>query len=408
MSNATKKCHILCSETAAAIKDSYPTLNIPAQKLAHIICTQLGTNPVELDLLLRLHEKFQPAQFSTGIVGVFYNCRKEKADIALFSYTLDGKVSLLPKHKYDNIDLLGNGKTLKKQFKAINKYAIATGRELCWLASDSTTLEAAAEFCQNTIKRSQPRNCIQATKFMFAEEQEPTEDLIPKLNLMGNIATVEAQLGIVMVTHCFPYLPLNIDYYVGNVSKKNQINRAIDKSRQPLSLGMGKLEESWTMNGSQEPASIPLKTRNLFSYPYSKTQILFDILDSSLEHDFENIKASYNYKSKRAFQRNEEQSVPLQALITTMKRFKGGKLVDFDQMKNPQKYKSLEKGFKFNSDTFSITSGYDQQTQHITRESQGQNLLEKALELQSQLLVVRSIVDKKELLQKNQSPFITV
>ncbi|MCJ8320967.1 MAG: hypothetical protein HRT52_11685 [Colwellia sp.] len=391
----TNKVFSFSQAIAAQIKEDCPQINISSNKLSTIIAKEVGSSPAELDLLLRLHNKYLESNCGPGLslIGVFYNQEENEADIALLKV---GKNKIEEIRIEKKVDLTGNDKRTKKIFKLINNYSDTMGFTVGWLnASNAATLDQAKDYCHKVVKKTPPNNCINIETRTFSETFKNEKDR-DSFNFIKSKNT--AQLGIYMVTHSHPYLPLQISYYVGNFQHPDFRNiYAISLNNKPSNIGdFKKLElegNTFPRNSSSDTLSVKLNTMHLFTQSLTKTSVLFDILDVSFNHNFEEIRETYTYNSQAilGYQNNlndkkEVTSQPLQAIVPNEQySYSNVKpLFDYDMDKNPQKYQTLTKGFKFESDFFSVNHNLSHTPIKIERKTHAKNILDKALELKEQ------------------------
>ena len=116
----TNKVFSFSQAIAAQIKEDCPQINISSNKLSTIIAKEVGSSPAELDLLLRLHNKYLESNCGPGLspIGVFYNQEENEADIALLK---------VGKNKIEEIPNLqaSEGQSLKSVLLRFMCFAVA-------------------------------------------------------------------------------------------------------------------------------------------------------------------------------------------------------------------------------------------------------------------------------------------
>lgn len=337
--------HNLSSDIALELKKHLPDNTISASKVKDCISKVLDSNPSELSFLLKLHDKH--IEFGTrmprGIVCTFYNIQENSAELGTFEYS-DNKLKLYKKDKIN----FENEKSTKNLFKSLQKYSNATALNTCWLICPHKNFKDVEKFTADTIKDTPPNTHVKKVRFSFTRDDEvfsTKEEKSPfSFNLKGAVTNEDNALGVVFRTHTPPYLPIQINYFVGNLDNPDLNFLNIEESN----IDMSELEiRSQLLTTLNKVKSVPLKKVNLLTLPFKNSSVVFDLLHLGLKHNFEEIKKTYQFST--TFGREKKQ--PLMPL----NRY--SELLGHTPDTSGQKYKLFDSDTIFEKDFFEARVG---------------------------------------------------
>lgn len=356
-----------------AIQEIQPGSTLSYQKIQHAVTEALGISPEELTLYKRLFD-FHLASGKYGerfLLNAIYDIHEDSFEVATFSF--NGKELLEKKLESYSIT---DSKKMSKRGKQLRKFSQAMGMEVFWINANGKTKEELIPFILETIRNHPPLHHIALFDIFFSL---PSND---KSLFSDEFLGIESHpLGITLITHTPPYLPMGISYYVGctNNSELSRIKTPpIGKSNySTIDLRIeGTFPQISTL---QEENSIKLDYLNLLTSPQSGEHLVFEIIHSALNYQYERVKSTFTFTP---IARRDRVTYPFQALNYSHTNIH----LDNYRKHYPDKFSELNSDSKFKQGYFQVRSNLaTSRAIQISASSTATNFIERAEEL-SELL----------------------
>lgn len=355
MSSVTKnRVSYLSRQISALALQKNPHSNIRINVLSDVIADVLMTNKSDLSFMLMLHEKISFDFGFETIVAVFFNKNSDLADVALFQYSQRSrKKGLNFIEVIEKVPLVIKDRKSAKPLKNVGDYAKSLDANLFYLYSDASDINDVTRYCESVVKDYPPHKSVICSTVQFAEQMQDFEPGLP-INIHESHSVFEptvSDLGVFIIAHAAPYLPLEVSYYVGSTLRKaisDVFSLSNIKKYKHVQVGMEKLECQPFSVRFDEDDSIELKTFKFFSeHKLTDGQPIFDILNTAFKYDFDEVADTLNVEVQAGIQILEKQGFV----------YKGGVLQDEDTRINPQHYHPVKQGHRFGDDFFKVTTG---------------------------------------------------
>lgn len=352
---------------AGELKKIFPENGPGFSKILSAVCKATDTYPKELNLFSKLHNHAinqGKLQDKECLINVTYGITSNSFKIRSFTY--DGKnLELRETSEYMHSD----SEALKKLGKSLRKFSLAMGLEVFWLKSDLLDDDEVTKFVEETVKKHPPYSCLTTFKISFSVEDEA---LIESLKRSHK----NSALGVFIMTHSAPYLPMFLNYTVGFL---DNMGIPLNLSSEEISL----LDNNITSIGSK----IELRQVNLLTHKWSDNHLLFDLIHLSLERWFKEIKASSLPSMIKESDQNKYLDQPVVALdLPTIFNPIKGELTARERQEHPQKFQPMSEETRFTDDYFEVISRLNNnRVKEVKSLSKATNIIERAVEFSSLL-----------------------
>ncbi len=357
-----------------AIQEIQPGSTLSYQKIQHAVTEVLGISPEELTLYKRLFD-LHLASGKYGerfLLNAIYDIHEDSFEVATFSF--NGK-ELLEK-EFESYSIT-DSKKMSKRGKQLRKFSQAMGMEVFWINANGKTKKELKQFISETIKSHPPLRHIALFDIFFSL---PSNSNSIFSDGFGGIKSYP--LGITLITHTAPYLPIGIGYYVGctNNDELSKIKARDFRDKSNYSTIDLRIEDPLPqISTQQEKKSIDFSYLNLLTSPQSGEHLVFEIIHSALKHQYERVKSTFTFTP--AVSRNRV-TLPFQAMNYSHTNIN----LDSYRKQSPDKFSELNSDSKFKQGYFQVRRNFSTSKPiQVSAYSPATNFIEKAEEL-SELL----------------------
>lgn len=357
-----------------ALQEACPANGPSYQTVEQIVAKTLSSSPNELLLYTQLYN------YHLGLghnreryrLNAIYNITAESFELMPFSFNGE-KLLAQPAKAYSFADT----QALKKLSKSLRKLSLATGQEIFWLKAEGKSEKAVQEYVATAVKAAPPHRHIAQFDISFSHENPPQ-------SWMGGFGVKSNPLGVSLIAHTAPYLPMGISYFVGCTGNEEHSRiKARDISDKHYSTLDNCIKSAMPAGLREGQEQVDLAYLHLLTSPECHEHVIYELLHSALQYQFDEVKASFTF---RTFGRREV-TLPCQAMDdNTVIIASGTNVLEDYRQRNPDKFAELTPESRFGTSCFQVRRAFStSQPVELAVKSTAGNLFEKAQEF-SELL----------------------